>query len=78
MRNPVAVVVAVALVIEAFFKLLHAVLSGRIKPEEVAHHRSLSLVDYQPFVVLPIAEYAAVAENYARLYRLLMTELHAA
>ena len=56
----VAVVVAVALVPENLFDLLHAVVVGGVKLKQFSDHRGFVLVNHKMFVVLPVAEDTAV------------------
>ena len=60
MGDLVAVVVAVALLVEQGLQLLHAVLARGVQAEQIPHHGGLGLVDDQPPVLLLVAEDAAV------------------
>ena len=77
MRNLVAVIVAIALVPEDFFKLFHRVFAGGVHLEKLPNHLRLLIVDGKPTLVLFVVENPVVPEDDTLLYRLLMTEFHA-
>ena len=76
MCNFVAVVIAVALLVEQRFELLHAVFAGGIKAEQITHHRGLAFIDNQMLVILLIPENAAVAKHDTGFDCLLMPEFN--
>jgi len=70
----VAVVVAVALLVEQGLQLLHAVLTRGIQAEQIPYHGCLGLADDQPLILLLVAEDAAVAQHHVGFDGLLMPE----
>ena len=65
MSNFVAVVIAVALIVENLFKLLHTVLARGVQTEQITYHRCLALVNDKSLILFLITEDAAVAKHNA-------------
>ena len=74
----VAIVIAVALIPEDRFKLLHGIFAGSVTLKEFADHWRFGFVDDQSSVSFCVSEDAAVAKHHVGFDCLLMTELHAA
>ena len=62
MGNFVAVVIAVALIVENLFKLLHTVFASSVKAEQITYHRCLALVYDKALVLFLVSEDTAVAK----------------
>lgn len=78
MGRVVAAVVAVVLLPEAGFNLLHAVAAAGVELEQLPNHGSFRFVNDQHAAIFHISENSAVAQNHPGFDGLLMTEFDTA
>ena len=76
MGDFVAVEVAIPLFPKEVFQLLHGIFVRGIKLKKLTHHRCLSLVNDQTFLIFTISKDTAVSQHHILLDGLLMAELH--
>ena len=74
--NLVAVEVSIAFFPKEVFQLLHGIFVRGIKLKKLTHHRCLSLVNDQTFLIFTISKDTAVSQHHILLDGLLMAELH--